>query len=137
MTFFHSLIPTSFYEGPHCLVVCVFNELAKGSTIPQVESKQHALSVLRGIVHALGALEYNGIKNNHPLSVPLPSTEPVKLYRQNSHKYLPNFPGRCVIALGWQKNKFFPPHLTLTVFRYSSIQVVSWILVHPILVDAI
>ena len=31
----------------------------------------------------------------------------------------------------------FPPCLPLTVFRYSSIQGVSWILVHPILVDTI
>ena len=52
---------------------------------------------LHVIIYALCTLEDKGLKNNHPLSVPLPSTNPVKFY----------------------------------------IQVVSWILVHPILGDTI
>ena len=137
MTFLHSFIPTIFSDVPHGGVIRVFQELIKRSTIPQVKSKQNALSDLRGIVNALGALDYNRLKNNHPLSVPLTSTDPVKLYRQDSHKSLPDFPERSVILLGWHTNKFFPPHLPLTVFRYSYIQVLSCKLVHPILVDAI
>ena len=82
-------------------------------------------------------LEDHGLKNDHPLSVPLSSTDPIKFYRQDYHKSLPNFPGRCVIALGRHTNKFFPSQFPITFFRYSSIQVVSWILVHPILADAI
>ena len=102
-----------------------------------IRVEKNALSSFRGICNALGTLEDNRLKNNHTLVVPLPSTYAVKFYRQNPHKYLPNFPWRCVIALGWQTNKFFPPRLPLTIFRYSYIQVFSWILVHPILLDAI
>ena len=137
MTFLHSLCPTSFYEIPHGGVIRVFHKIFKRSTIPQVESKQNTLLDLRGIVNALGTLEDNGLLNNQPLNVPLPSTDPVKFYRKNSHKSLPEFSRRCVIALGRQTKKFFLTRLPLTVFRYSSMQVVSWILVHPILVDAI
>ena len=32
-------------------------------------------------------------------SIPYPSTDPVQFYIQDSHKSLPDFPGRCVIAL--------------------------------------
>ena len=95
------------------------------------------LSNLRGINNALCVFEDNGLKNNHPLSIPLPSTDPVKFYRQDYHKYVPDFPRRCVLALGWHTNKFFPLCLLLIVFRDSFIQVVSCILVHPILVDSI
>ena len=137
MTFLRSLCPKRFYEVPHGGIICVFHELVKRFTVPQIELKQNALLDLRGIVNTLFALEDNGLENNHPFSVPIPSIDPVKFYRKKSHKYLPGFPGRCVIAVGWQTNKFFSPRLPLTVFCYSSIQMFSWILVHPILVDAI
>ena len=104
------------FEIPHFGVISVFHKLVKRSTIPQVKSKQNAPSNLRGIVNALGALEYNGLENNYLFGVPLPSTDSVKLYRNNSHKSLPEFTGRYVIALGWQTNKFFPPRLLITVF---------------------
>ena len=64
--------------------------------------EKNAPSDLCVIVNALVVLEDNGLKNNHPLSIPLPSTDPIKFYIQDSHKYLPNFPGSCVIALGRQ-----------------------------------
>ena len=136
MMFLHSLCPKIFSKLPHGRVICVLHKIVNCSTITQVESKQNPLSNLRGIVEAFGALEDNGPKNNHPFIVSLPSTEPVKFYTQDSHKYLSDFPGRCVITLG-RKTKKSPPHLPLNVFRYSSIQVVSSILVHPILVDTI
>ena len=69
------------------------------------------LSDLRVIVNALCTLEDNGSKNDHPLSVQLPSTDTVKFYRQDYHKYHPNFPWRCVILLVWNTNKFLPPGL--------------------------
>ena len=137
MTFLCILCHTSFFEVPHCGVIRVFHEFVKHYTIPQVQSEKNALLYLHRIVNALGVLEDNGLKKNCPLSIPLPSTNPVKFYRHNSDNYLPKFPGRCVIALGQQTNNFFPLRLLFTVFRYYSIQVVSWILVHPILVDAI
>ena len=77
------------------------------------------------------------IKDDHPLHVTLPSANPVKFYRQDYQKSLPDFPGRFVLALGRHTNEFFPPCLPLTVLLDSSIQVASLILVHPILVDAI
>ena len=107
MMFLRSLSPTSFSKEPHHGVIHVFHELVKRFTIPQVESKQNAISDLCGIVNDLGALEDNRLKKNHPISVTLPSKDPVKFYRQDSHKSLPNFPGRCVIALGRHTNKFF------------------------------
>ena len=107
MTFLHSLSTMKFSDVPHGIVICVFHDLVKKSTIPQVELKQNALSDLRRIVNALGVLEDNGLKNDHPLSVQLPILDIVKFYRKDSHKYLPNFPRRCVIALGCHTNKFF------------------------------
>ena len=77
------------------------------------------------------------MKKDHPLRVPIPSTDLVKFYRQDPHKSIPDSPRRYVIALGRHTNNFFPPHLPLSVFCYSSIQVVSLVLVHPILVDTI
>ena len=74
--------------------------------IPQVKTEQKALSDWRRIVNALGALVDNGLKNNHPFSVTIPSTDPVKFYIQYSHKSLPNFPGRCVVALSRDTNEF-------------------------------
>ena len=74
MKFFRSFCTTRFYEVPHGGVIHVFHELFKRSMITQVESKQNALSGLRGIVNPLGLFEDNGLKKNHPLSVPLPRT---------------------------------------------------------------
>ena len=90
---------------------------------PQFQSNQDTLSNLHGIVDALCALEDNGLKNDHSLSVPLCSTDPVKFYRQGSHKSLPKFPGRCVIALGRNTYKFFLTSLDtycLTLFLHPS-----------------
>ena len=41
-------------------------------------------------------------------------SEFIKFYRQDSHKSLPNFPGRCVIALGRHTNKFSHRYFHLT-----------------------
>ena len=122
MTFLHSLSLKSFSEVPHGGVIRVFHNLIKRSTIPQVELKKNALSDLRVIVNALGALEDNRLKKNHHLRVALPSTDPVKFYIQDSHKSLPNFPGRCVIALS-QHTKIFPTALAtycLPLFLHPS-----------------
>ena len=62
MTFLRSLSPTSFSEVPHGGFIRVSHELAKRSMIPQVESKQNALTNLCGIVNALCALEDNRLK---------------------------------------------------------------------------
>ena len=107
MTFLCNLSNKIFSEVPHVGFIRVFHKLVKRSAIPQVKSKQNALSNLRGNVNALCTLEDNGLKSDHPLSVPLPSTDPVKFYRQDPSKYLPDFPERCVIALGWHTNIFF------------------------------
>ena len=83
-----------------------FTSLSNAPRFHMSSLKKNALSDLRGIVNALGALEDNGLKNNHPLSILLPITDTVKLYRQDSHKFLPDFPGRCVTALGRKKTSF-------------------------------
>ena len=106
MTFIRSLTPTSFSEVSHSGFIRVFHELVKRSTSPQIESKQYTLSNLCGIVNALCALEDNRLKNYHPIIIPLPSTNHVKFYRQDSHKSLPEFPGRCVTALVRHTNEF-------------------------------
>ena len=137
MMFILRLIFVKFSGLSHSGIICVFHKLVKRPTVPEIELKQYALSNLRGIINALYALEDNGFKNCRPLYVTLPSTNPVKFYIQDSHKSLPGFPGRCVLALGRHTTEFFPQCLPLTVFRNSSIHVVSWILVHPILVDTI
>ena len=85
MTVIRSLSPTSFSKVPNGGVIRVFHELIKRCTIPQVQSKQNALSNLRVIVNTLCVLEDNGFKKNHPLSVPLPITNPIKFYREDSH----------------------------------------------------
>ena len=75
MMFLHSLIPTRFSEVLHGVVIRVLHKLVKRSTIPQVELKQNTLLDLCGIINALGVLEDNGLKNNHPIIVTLPSTD--------------------------------------------------------------
>ena len=96
MTFLRSLIPAKFSEVPHGEVIRVFHELVKPSMIPLVESKQNTLSNLRVIFNALCLSEDNVLKNDHPLSVPLPGTYPVKLYIYRIPVNLfPTFPGRC------------------------------------------
>ena len=106
MTLLLCLTPANFSKVSHCEIVRVFHELVKRPTMTEIELKQYALSNLRGIINALCVLEDNGLKNDHPLSVPLPSTNPVKFYRQDSQKSLPDFPGRCVVALGQHTNDF-------------------------------
>ena len=107
MTLLLILSPTSFSEVSHSGNIHFFCEITKRSTIPKIESKKYALSNLRGIINALCVLEDNGLKNDHPLRVPLTITNPVKFYRQYSHKSLPDFPGRCDVALGRHTNDFF------------------------------
>ena len=86
------MIPMRFSEVLHGAVILVLHKLVKRSTIPQVDLKQNALSDLCRIFNALGVLEDNGLKNDHPLSVLLPSTDPVKFYRQNPPNLLPTSP---------------------------------------------
>ena len=107
MTLLLILTPTSSSKVSHSVVICVFHELVKRSTISVIKSKQSALSNLRVIINALCELEDNGFKNDHPLSIPLPSMNSIKFYRQYSHKSLPDFPGRCDVALGRHTNDFF------------------------------
>ena len=118
MMFLHSLSPTSFSGVFHDVFIHVFHDLVKHSTIKKIELKQNALSNLSGIVNDLCTLEDNVLKNDHPLSVTLTRTDPIKFYRQDSHKSLPNFPGRCLIALGWHTINFFPPLFPLNIFLY-------------------
>ena len=112
----------------------VFHEFFKLPTIVEIESKQYARANMFGIINALGALQDSWLKHDYPIRVPLPSVYPVKLHRKGSNKSPPNFPGRCVIALGWHIDEFFPPSFPLNIVCNSAIQMVSWILVQPILV---
>ena len=92
MTLLLRLIPVIFSEVSQSGIVCVFHELVKRPTIPAIESKQYVLSNLRGIINALCALEDNGLKNNHPLSVPLLArTQSISTYRIPPN-VLPTFP---------------------------------------------
>ena len=107
MMLLHILSSTSFSQVPHGGVIRFFHKLVKRSTIPQVKLEKNAHSDLRGIVDALGVLEDNRLKKDHPLSVPLPSTYPVKFYRQYSYKFIPKFPANCVIAVVWNTKTNF------------------------------
>ena len=81
MTLLLHLIPARFSEVSHSGILRVFHELFKRPTITEIESKQDALADLRRIINALCALEDNGLKNDHPLYIPLPSTQRVNFYR--------------------------------------------------------
>ena len=52
-------------------------------------------------------------------------------------KLFPNSTRRCVVALGKKTDKFFTPSFPLTIIVDSAIQIISRILVHPILVDTV
>ena len=101
------LTPMSFSKVSHIKVIRVFHGIFKRPTIPLIEPKQYALSNFCRITSTLCALVDNGLKNYHPLSIPLPGTKPIKFYRQDYHKYLPKFTRMCVIVLDRHTNKFF------------------------------
>ena len=50
------LIPAGFSKVSHSGIVRVFHKLVKRPTIPEIESKQHVLANLCGIINALGTL---------------------------------------------------------------------------------
>ena len=56
MTLLLILTPTSFSEVSHSGIIRVFHGLVKHPTISEIESKQYALSDLRGIINELCAL---------------------------------------------------------------------------------
>ena len=76
MKLFLSLTPTICSKVSYSVIVCVFHKLFKRPMILAIKSKQYALANLREIINALGALLDNGLKSNHSLCVPLPSTNP-------------------------------------------------------------
>ena len=100
MTLLLILTPASFSEVSHIGIIRVFQELEKRPTIPEIESKQYALLNLHIIINSFCVLGDNRLKNYQPLGFSLHSTNPVKFYIQDFHKSLPDFPGRCVVALG-------------------------------------
>ena len=59
-----------------------------------------------GIIIALGVLQDNRLKHDHPLIVPLPSTYHIEFYRYDSHKSPPKIIRRYVIALVWNTDDF-------------------------------
>ena len=58
-----------------------------------------------------------------------------KLFCEGRDKIFPNPDKPYVLALGWQKDNFFPPSLPLIILVDPAIQVSTGILVHPILVE--
>ena len=121
MTLLLRLIPTRFSEVSYFGIIRVFHEFIKHPRIPAIESKKYVRSNLRKIINGLGELEDNRLKNDHPLCVPLPSTNFVKFYIQDYHKYLPDFTGWCAIALGRHTSGFSYPacHLLSSVIPPS------------------
>ena len=70
-------------------------------------------------------------KNDPLLGVPLKSLYVIKLDFKDLYELSSDLTIQCVIALGW----IFPPFsLPLTILFYYAIQMISRILVHPILV---
>ena len=90
MTLFLRLIPASFSEVPHSEIVRVFHEIVKLPMIPEIKSNNMGLQICENLVTPW--TQDNGSKNDHPLRVPLPITNPVKLYRQDSQIIFPTFP---------------------------------------------
>ena len=74
-------------------------------------------------------------EKNHTIRVPLPTSYVVDICRDRQDKTFPYVSIRYVVTLGGQTNKFFSSFLPLTILVYSSIQVDTGILVHPILID--
>ena len=87
-----------------------------------------------GIINVLGALQENGLKNHHHLKVPLTSSYIIELQRKDSDKPSLDFSGWYVVAMGWNKYEYFSPSLILTILCDYTIQMVSRILVHQILI---
>ena len=81
MTFLIALDPAIFPQVSHSHIKCVVHKFFKVPTIPEVESKQYARVNMCGIINALGVLQDNRLKNEHPLRVILPSLCPVELHR--------------------------------------------------------
>ena len=134
MTLLIGVDPASFPQVSQSRVKYVFDEFIKHPTIPAVKCKQYAHANMLVIINALGALQDNWLKHNHPLRVTLPSSYTVEIHRKGSDKSSTEFSGRYVVSLGWHTYELFKPIFTLTILCDYAIQIVSWVLVHPILV---
>ena len=133
MTLLLIFIPTIFPVVSHIRIIRVFHERVKRPTIPEIESKKYALSNLRGIINTLCALEDNILKTVNLLVFhSLAQTQSSYAYR--ILKISSRLSGKVRRSVGLAYKRVF---LIVLVFCDSSIQVVSWVLVHPILVDSI
>ena len=113
----------------------VFHEFVKCNTILEVKSKLYARTNMFGVINGLGVLQYDLLEIDNPLRVPLLIFYTINLHWEGCDKFSPGFSRRCVVALGRQTDKLIPPSFSRTILCDSNIQMVSSILVHPILVD--
>ena len=87
-----------------------------------------------GVINGLGALQYEQLKKSSSLSSTAKIVRrqaPLRTLRQILYQFSRYF----VVALGSQTHKLFPHSLPLTILYDYTIQIVSRISVHQILVD--
>ena len=135
MTLLLGFVPEIFSHVFRSRVKCVFHEFVKRPMISAVDSKAYVRANMFGIINAFGTLQDNGLNHDRPLRVTLPISYPVKLCRNGPDKYSPEFSEWYAVVLGWHTDDFFSFSLPLTILCGSAIQIVSWILLHPILVE--
>ena len=74
-------LDTARFPDEYCSqVVHVFHEFFKCATIPAVDTKLYAHANMFGIINGLGAFQYEQLKEDHPLGVPLLSLYTIKIH---------------------------------------------------------
>ena len=107
MTLLTALDPVSSPWVPPNDGVSVVYKFVKRTTIPAVESIIGLCANIFGASDELDALQDNCLKNYHTIGVPLLSLYDAKNHCKDLDKKITNLTRRCVVALGWQTDKFF------------------------------
>ena len=85
-------IPWDFPKYPIATLNVPFTRSTNAPTIIEVKSKKYVCANMFGSVNALGVLQYNWMKNYHPLRVTLQSSYTIEIHRNSSENLLLTFP---------------------------------------------
>ena len=106
MTLLHILIPARSPQVSCSHGVGVTYEFIKFSMISRVELGIHLPVNIVGASNESDAFQDNRLKNDNPISVPFPISYYVKIRYEGCDKKIVDPARWCIVAMGWQTDKF-------------------------------